>query len=126
MNADLSEQNLVAVSSVSPDGAVITEDRTMPMGMVTFCVLSQSRGRGGETVSAGIAYAFRKDGHGGYVAEGHLHGSSEVLKKELAAKMAEMSRIRNAEFGEIKYLVESLEIPEGHYGCAVASLVFKE
>jgi arginine decarboxylase len=126
MKADLSEQNLVAVSSVIPDGAVMTEDRTMPMGMVTFCVLSQSRGRGGETVSAGIAYAFRKDGHGGYVAEGHLHGSAEVLRKELSAKMAEMARIRGTEFSEVKFLVESLEIPEGNYGCAVASLVFKE
>ena len=62
LKADLSEQNLVAVSSVIPDCAEETEDRSMPMGMVTFCVLSQSRGRGGETVSAGIAYAFRKDG----------------------------------------------------------------
>jgi arginine decarboxylase len=126
LKADLSEQNLVAVSSVIPDGAVLTEDRTMPMGMVTFCVLSQCRGVGGETVSAGIAYAYRKDGHGGYVAEGHLHGSTEVLRKELAAKMAEMSRIRGVEFGPVSFVVETLEIPEGNYGCAVSSLVFTE
>ena len=126
LKADLSEQNLVAVSSVIPDGASVTEDRSMPMGMVTFCVLSQCRCVGGEVVSAGIAYAYRKDGHGGYVAEGHLHGSTEVLKKDLAAKMAEMSRIRGAEFGPVSFVIETLEVPEDSYGCAVAALVFKE
>jgi len=126
INAHLAEQNLVAVSSVIPDGAVATDITEMPRGMVTFCVLSQCRGTGGERVSAGIAYAYRKDGHGGYVAEGHLHGSAEALHKELAAKMKEMARIRGIELEEVSFRVESIQIPEGSYGCAVSSLVFTE
>ena len=126
INADIAEQNLVAVSSVIPCGAVLCEKTAMPRGMVTFCVLSQCRGVGGEVVSAGIAYAFRKDGQGGYVAEGHLHGDPEVLRNELKAKMKEMARIRGIELGEVTTVVDSTDVPEGQYGCAVSSLVFIE
>ena len=38
MDANICEQNLVAVSSVIPDGAVEVEVRPIPMGAVTFCV----------------------------------------------------------------------------------------
>ena len=124
INADIAEQNLVAVSSVIPVGAVEIKDRTLPRGMVTFCVLSQCRGTGGETVSAGIAYAYRRDGQGGYVAEGHIHGGSAALEKQLRAKMAEMARIRNIELCEVSCEISTLEIPDGNYGCAVSSLVF--
>lgn len=124
LNAGLSEQNLVAVSSVIPDGAVQVDVRPIPMGAVTFCVLSQMRGYAGENLVAGIAYTYRKDGHGGYVAEGHLHGSAEDLRRELERKMKEMSRIRDAEFGEIFYRIEELSVPQGQYGCCVSSLVF--
>jgi len=126
LNAGISEQNLVAVSSVIPDGAVETQIHELPMGAVTFCVLSQMRGYGGERVASGIAYTYRKDGHGGYVAEGHLHGSAEDLKAELGKKMREMSRIRDVEFGEIHYRVEDLMIPVDEYGCCISSLVFSD
>lgn len=126
INADIAEQNLVAVSSVIPDGAVRVYDRTLPRGMVTFCVLSQCRGTGGERVSAGIAYAYRKDGHGGYVAEGHIHGGEAALEKQLRAKMSEMARIRGIELEEVSCEISTLDIPEGSYGCAVSSLVFIE
>ena len=116
----------MAVSSVLPEGAVATEDRTIPRGMVTFCVLAQCRGSGGETVSAGIAYAYRRDGKGGYVAESHMHGGKESVRKDLAAKMKEMSRIRGVEFGDVTFVVSSVDIPDGEYGCALASLVFTE
>ncbi len=124
LNAKISEQNLVAVSSVIPDGAVEVEVRPIPMGAVTFCVLSQMRGYSGENIAAGIAYAYRKDGHGGYVAEGHLHGNADDLKYELRRKMKEMSRIRGVELGDIKFRVEELSVPQKTYGCCIASLVF--
>ena len=126
LRAGMSEQNMVAVSSVIPDGAEEVEACELPMGMVTFCVLSQMRGRGGDLVAAGIAYAKRTDGHGGYVAEGHLHGSGEDLRLELERKMREMSRIRGVDFGKIGCRIEELHIPEGEYGCALSALVFAE
>ncbi len=124
--ANIGEQNLVAVSSVIPIGAKRVEKKELDMGAVTHCVLSQMRGKNGEVVSAGIAYAYRKDGKGGYVAEGHLHGSAKNLDVELREKMVEMARIRDVELEEINTLTEELKIPTGQFGCCIASLVFTE
>src|SRR5437879_4021610 len=70
-NAGLAEQNIVSVSSVLPVGIRAVRRRDLPMGAITHCVLAQQRGGEGETISAGIAYGFRDDDFGGYVAEGH-------------------------------------------------------
>jgi arginine decarboxylase len=126
IKAGIGEQNLVSVSSVIPVGAERVKVCEMPMGAITHCVLAQMRGSEGETIAAGIAYAFRKDGRGGYVAEGHIHGSAESLKEILRWKMDEMARIRGVEFGEIQFLTEELAIPMDNYGCCLAALVFTE
>ena len=126
VKSGIGEQNLVAVSSVIPIGAEMTAPKELPMGAVTHCVLAQMRGTEGEMISAGIAYAFRKDGKGGYVAEGHLHGSKESLMSELKWKMNEIARVRNTELDEIQYRMEELQIPMDNYGCCVAALVFTE
>ena len=126
ISAGIGEQNLVSVSSVIPIHAESIERCEMPMGAVTHCVLAQMRGTEGETIAAGIAYAYRKDGKGGYVAEGHIHGSAESLKEILKWKMHEMARIREVEFEEIQFEIEELAIPIDHYGCCVAALVFTE
>ena len=65
-NAGLAEQNIVSVSSVLPVGIKPVRRRDLPMGAITHCVLAQQRGGEGESISAGIAYGFRDDGHGGY------------------------------------------------------------
>ncbi|MDR2845656.1 MAG: pyruvoyl-dependent arginine decarboxylase [Candidatus Methanoplasma sp.] len=124
--AGISEQNLVAVSSVIPIGAEKIDITELPMGAVTHCVLSQIRGNGGETVAAGISYAYRKDGNGGYVAEGRLRGSAKDLESELKAKMKEMAELRGTEFGDVTYVTEELHIPPGSHGCCIAALVFTE
>jgi arginine decarboxylase len=126
IKAGIGEQNLVSVSSVIPIGAEKIEPCELPMGAVTHCVLAQMRGTEGETIAAGIAYARRKDGKGGYVAEGHIHGSAESLREILSWKMDEMAKIRNVEFDEIHYATEDLKIPMDNYGCCVAALVFAE
>ncbi len=126
ISAGIGEQNLVSVSSVIPEGAECTGYCKMPMGAVTHCILAQMRGTEGETISAGIAYAYRMDGKGGYVAEDHMRGSAELLRKNLTWKINEMSRIRDVEFGEIMFVTEELDIPVDHYGCCVAALVFTE
>ena len=126
IDAGIGEQNLVSVSSVIPIGAEQIDRKEMPMGAVTHCVLAQMRGTEGEMISAGIAYAFRNDGKGGYVAEGHMHGSKESLKNDLQWKMEEMSRIRGVELGSIGFVIEELEIPVDNYGCCLAALVFTD
>ena len=124
ISAGIGEQNLVSVSSVIPKGAQLVERCEMPMGAVTHCVLAQMRGCGGDVISAGIAYTKRKDGYGGYVAEGHSFGDSESLKEGLRAKIREMERIRGVELEDPEIVVEEMRVPEGSYGCCLASLVF--
>ncbi len=114
------------MSSVIPIGAEQVDPVELPMGAITHCVLAQMRGTEGEMISAGIAYGFRKDGKGGYVAEGHLHGSKESLKADLQWKMEEMARLRGIEFEKIGFVIEEQEIPVDNYGCCVAALVFTE
>ena len=122
--AGIEELNLVAVSSVIPPEAEMVEYRSIPMGAVTHCVLAQMRGCGGDVISAGIAYTKRKDGHGGYVAEGHSFGDGESLKEGLRAKIREMERIRGVELEDPEIVIEEMRVPEGSYGCCLASLVF--
>ncbi|MCL1984537.1 MAG: pyruvoyl-dependent arginine decarboxylase [Methanomassiliicoccaceae archaeon] len=120
----IGEQNLVAVSSVIPPGAKEVCKKEIPMGSVTHCVLAQIRGSEDELIAAGIAYALRKDGKGGYVAEGRIHGSKDSLIDTLRQKMNEIAESRGVELGGIKYLTEELVVPKGNYGACVAALVF--
>ena len=126
IEAGIGEQNLLCVSSVIPDGSKMIPPAELPMGAVTHCVLAQMRGSEGEMISSGIAYALRKDGKGGYVAEGHLYGSKDSLKDVLRWKMEEMGRIRNVELNKIQYEITELSIPKDHYGACVAALVFTD
>ena len=126
ISAGIGEQNLVAVSSVIPEDSERITPVGIEMGAVTHCVISQMRGKSEEVISAGIAYAYRADGKGGYVAEGHLHGSAGSLRTELDRKIKEMSKTRNTAFGETNFVIEDMHIPDGMYGCCVAALVFTE
>ena len=74
LNAGIGEQNIVTVSSILPAGIKKVNRRKLDMGRITYCVLATMGGTEGETISAGIVYAFRKDVQGGYIAEGHGHG----------------------------------------------------
>jgi arginine decarboxylase len=125
-NAKIGELNLVSVSSVLPVGAMKVAARELPMGCITHCVLAQMRGGEGEMISAGIAYAHRKDGKGGYVAEGHMHGTKKALKEVLEWKMNEMANLREVELMRISYAIEELSIPMDHYGTCLGALVFVE
>src|SRR2546429_9599155 len=123
-NAGLAEQNIVSVSSVPPIGIKAVRRRDLPMGAITHCVLAQQRGGEGETISAGIAFGFRDDGSGGYVAEGHMHGTKNSLREVMEWKMGEMAKLRGIKFRRIDYRIEELSIPMDHYGACLAALVF--
>ncbi len=126
ISAKIGEQNLVSVSSVLPIGAVEVPIRALPRGAVTHCVLSQMRGSEGEMISAGVAYGYREDGQGGYVAESHIHGDAKALREILEWNMEEMSRLRDMKFVDLKFQMEELSVPMDHYGACIASVVFVE
>ncbi len=124
LNAGIGEQNLVYVSSILPIGVKQTRRANLEMGAITHCVLARQTGSEGETISAGIAYGFRDDGYGGYVAEGHMHGNGKALREVLEWKMAEMAKLRGIKFKTIDYKIEELSVPMDHYGVCLAALVF--
>jgi len=124
LRAKIGEQNLVSVSSILPIGIKQGYIKSLPMGAITHCVLAQQRGAEGETISAGIAYGFRTDGKGGYVAEGHHHGGKRALKEILQWKMEEMAKLRNCQFEKLNYVIEEMSVPMDHYGACVAACVY--
>src|SRR5256712_2517615 len=110
-NAGLAEQNIVSVSSVLPVGIRAVRRRDLPMGAITHCVLAQQRGGEGETISAGIAYGFRDDDFGGYVAEGHMHGAKNSLREGVEGEMGGVGELRGVKFRRIDYRVRNLSVP---------------
>lgn len=124
IQAGIGEQNLVPVSSVLPTGIEQVPQREIPRGAITHCVLAQERGTEGETISAGIAYGFRDDGEGGYVAEGHGHMNKSAMKEILEWKMNEIAKHRDVGLDDVKFVVEDQNIPMDHYGTCIAALVF--
>jgi arginine decarboxylase len=124
VTAGISEANLVPVSSVLPKGIRQIEKASIERGAITFCVLAREDGEGGKTISAGLAYVLRKDGTGGYVAEGHMHGTAVELRAELEARAMQMAGHRGIRVEEPVYRIEEIEIPKGRYGSCMAALVF--
>ena len=124
--AGIEEQNLVAVSSIIPPMARKVNKKRLPMGAITHCVLSRVDGLAGETISAGIAYAFRIDGQGGYVVEDHAHASKNTVEKNLVAKIKDMETLRGVKLSEPVVLVKGMTVPNNSFGCCVVSLVFSE
>jgi arginine decarboxylase len=124
LQAGIGEQNLVSVSSVLPTGIRQVDRVRIARGAITHCVLSRHAGGEGEVISAGIAYGFRTDGQGGYVAEGHLHGTQKSLKEFLRWRMTEIAQFRGVELRAIHYRTEELSIPMDHYGVCIAACVF--
>src|SRR2546428_8589569 len=122
-NAGLAEQNIVSVSSVLPVGIKPVRRRDLPMGAITHCVLAQQRGGEGETISARIAYGFRDDGFGGYVAEGHMHGTKNFLPGVMGWKMGGMAELRGIKIPGLHYPNEELSIPQDHHRVCPARLV---
>jgi arginine decarboxylase len=121
--AGIGQCNLVAVSSIIPLGCKETEPKKLPIGAITYVVLSKAEGKG-ETISAGIAWG--KDEKSGYGVVAEAYGSIDeaTTKKKMDSKIQEMGRIRNIKLGSVKHKIETLKVPTDCYGCAVVALVY--
>jgi arginine decarboxylase len=121
--AGIEQCNLVPVSSIIPPDCEEKEYRRLPLGAVTFVVLSKAEGRG-ETVTAGIAWG--KDGASGYgvVAEAYGRMDEAAVKEQLDARIREMAEIRNIKLTNVKRRIETINAPKNRYSCAVVVLVY--
>ncbi len=124
IQAGIAEQNLVPVSSVLPEGIQEIKPVEIPHGAITHCVLAQERGTEGETISAGLAYGFRQDGKGWYVAEGHGNMGPDALTEILEGKLDEIAKHRDIKLERTQTRIESLEVPMNRHGASIVALVF--
>jgi len=121
--AGVEQCNLVPVSSIIPPGCEEIEYRKLPVGAVTFVVLSKAGGRG-EAVTAGIAWGRDEASGYGVVAEAYGRMDEAAVKKSLDARIGEMAKIRNLKLVNVKQRTETINAPKGCFGCAVVVLVY--
>ena len=152
-DADIEQQNLVAVSSILPANCELIPRAsgvtTLSPGEITFCVMARAEtSEAGRRIMAGIGMARPKDpAHYGYISEHHGFGMTESETSEyvedLAATMlastlgiefdpdaAWNERKRVYEMSDL--IVDSLSMcaaaegaPNGDWTCAIAAAVFR-
>ena len=152
-DADIEQQNLVAVSSILPAHCELIDRgagvATLSPGEITFCVMARAEtNESGRNIVAGIGLARPKDpAHYGYISEHHGFGMTEAetsdYVEDLAATMlastlgiefnpdaAWNERKRVYEMSDL--IVDSLSMcaaaegaPNGDWTCAIAAAVFR-
>jgi arginine decarboxylase len=125
--AGVGQCNLVGVSSILPPDAVEVHNSEITPGTVTFCVLARMDGDPGETIGAGIGWAWGVTPDGkkyGIVTEAHGYKDREAIDKELKWKLQEMAKLRQMQLISIETKPECLEVPKGRYGSTIVALVY--
>ena len=124
--AGIAECNLVMVSSILPPDANQVPNAKITPGTVTFAVMARMDGDPGETIGAGIGWAWGTSNTGRYgiVTEAHGYKDKEAIEKELGWKLSEMAKIRGLKLEKTEMTSEFIEVPKGKYGCVVVALVY--
>jgi len=122
-NAGIAQCNLVKVSSIIPPNCREIAPIKIPVGSITYAVISKAEGRDGR-ISAGIAWGFAEGGEFGVVAEAYGRMDEESARRMLKDRIQGMAETRGVNLCNIKYRIETLDVPEGSYGCVVVALVY--
>ncbi|MFQ6065252.1 MAG: pyruvoyl-dependent arginine decarboxylase, partial [Candidatus Bathyarchaeia archaeon] len=93
-NAGIAQCNLVQVSSILPPECKEGKLKEIPAGSIIHAVAARMDGTEGMTISAGIAWAWEKNGRYGLVAEAHGQMDQQSLKVTLEWKIREMAKAR--------------------------------
>ena len=126
LDAEVGDLNLIRVSSVLPEDIEKIEKFDYDTGDFRACVIAQAVGIMGEA-AAGIAYGFRDDGEGGYVAEHTATRKSidmDEFEEILINKLKNMAESRGVSLEEINTKCTLIEAEEDEYGCSIAVLVY--
>jgi len=128
MNAGIAQCNLVPVSSILPADAVEVDYIPITPGAIVFTIMARADGGPGDTVSAGVAWAFGKGEDGvryGFVVETYGNIPRTEIKEDLEKKILRMATVRKMKVSSIRFRIESIDkVPEGMYGSVVAALIF--
>jgi len=124
MEAGIAQCNLLPVSSIIPPGCRERRWKKLDPGTITPVILAKAEGSSGETIGAGLAWAWEKEGRLGLVAEVYGHYDRKALTMCLEARVKEMAEARGVEIGEINMRFEVMKVPQGAFGCVLVALVF--
>lgn len=127
IKAGVAQCNLVSVSSILPPDSEPMEKADITPGAITFCVLARMDGDPGETIGAGIGWAWCITADGkkyGIVAEAHGYKDKEAIDRELKWKLQEMAKLRQMQVISTETTPACLEVPKGKYGSTVVALVY--
>lgn len=125
--AGVAQCNLVNVSSILPHDSEQIERSAITPGTITFTVMARMDGDPGETIGAGVGWAWGAAATGekyGIVAEAHGYKDKEAIEKELKWKLEEMAKMRSLKIDKIEVKSEFIEVPRGKYGSVVVALVY--
>ncbi len=127
MDAGIAQCNIVPVSSILPPDAVhLKNPPTITPGTITFAVLARMDGQYGETIGAGVGWAFGIRDNGinfGIVMEEHGFKSKDSVDRSISSKLDEMARVRMLKITEKSIKAESIEVRE-KYGCVIGALIY--
>ena len=124
LEAGIAQCNLMLVSSVIPPNCKERRWKRIGPGTITPAIMAKAVGGPGETIGAGLAWAWEKEGRFGLVAEASGHYDRKALTMALESRIKEMGAVRGVELGEPSYRFEVMKVPQGVYGCVLVALVF--
>ncbi len=128
MDAGIAQCNVVGVSSIIPPDAEKIDPVEITPGTITFVVNAHMDGSDGETIGAGIGYAYgvRKDGtRYGIVAEDHGHKDKQAVEKELRDRLYRMAHVRKLDLETPELVALSIDtIERHHFGSVLAAFVY--
>jgi len=124
IKAGIAQCNLFIVSSIIPPKCKERRWKRLEVGTLTPAILAKAVGGPGETIGAGLAWAWEKGGRMGLVAEVYGNYDRKALNTALEARIKEMAEVRKVEIDEIRTRIEVMKVPQGKFGCVLVALVF--
>mgnify|MGYP003881225047 CR=1 FL=1 len=124
IEAGIAQCNLFLVTSIIPPKCRERRWKKIDAGAIVPVIMAKAIGGPGETIGAGLAWAWEKGGQMGLVAEVYGHYDRKALITALDARVKEMAEARNFEIVDINRRFEVMKVPPGNYGCVVVAMVF--
>ena len=121
--AEISQCNLVPVSSIIPVDAVEVERKVVEAGSITFVVMARFEGKRGQKISAGIGYLRPRNEKYGTVVEATGRMSRITLERRISKTLDEVIGVRGLEGSGSKIVTKDFEI-KMKYGSVISALVF--
>ncbi len=126
LDAGIGDINMIKVSSVLPPDIKRVEEVLDLVGAFRPCVIAKAVGKG-KDLAAGLAYGFREDKRGGYVAENSQVTENldiDGFEKRLIKKIKKMGEDRDIMLEGIESETIGFEVKENEFGCALVVLVY--